>query len=317
MKFPAELLRQCWFLAGPTASGKTLLGIELARRLGGEIVSMDSMAIYRGMEIGTAKPSLEERATVPHHLIDIAEPHEEFSTAQYLKDALSVCREILGRSRVPIFVGGTGLYLRTVLRGVFEGPPADWDYRRRLEEQARTQPPNWLSQELAGVDPLTAQRLHPNDKRRIIRALEVHHLTGRPASDWHREEPLPIEERPRAVLWLDPPRDWLYERIDRRVDNMLEQGLEAEVRQLLAADRPLGRTARQALGYRELIDWIEGRCPSLEAARHLIQTHSRQFAKRQRTWFRNLEECHPVPLSGQESLQELAECVEAAGRGRN
>lgn len=305
MKFPSDLLQKCWFIAGPTASGKTALGIELAQSISGEIVSLDSMAIFRGMNIGTAKPSKEEQARVPHHLIDVVEPHEDFSTADYLQHAVRACEEILSRHRTPVFVGGTGLYLRSVLRGVFAGPPADWNYRRQLEEQARPHETSWLHQQLLKVDPKSAQRLHPNDARRLIRALEIHHLTGEPASELQDEAALPEVLRPQHVYWLHPDRDWLYDRINRRVEQMMEQGLEAEVHDLLQRTPPIARTARQALGYREIIDWIDGHIASREATVALIQTRTRQFAKRQHTWFRNLEECRELRVDPTDDTRTL------------
>jgi tRNA dimethylallyltransferase len=306
MKFPLEVLQQCWFLAGPTATGKSALSIHLAERLNGEILSMDSMAVYRGMDIGTAKPDRVQQKQVPHHLIDLIDPHEEFSTAEYLPRALNACEDILNRGRTPIFVGGTGLYLRALLRGVFEGPPADWDYRQRIDMEALQQKPGWLHDQLHRVDPVSAARLHRNDARRLVRALEIHHITGQPASALQQEHALPEEVRPRHVFWLHPPRVWLADRIDQRVEAMFAQGLEQEVRGLLASASPPGRSARQALGYRETIEWVEGRLPSLEATISLIQAGTRQFAKRQHTWFRNLEECREIMITGDESPEDLS-----------
>lgn len=309
MKISADKLQQCWFLAGPTATGKSALSLSLAEKLDAEIVSMDSMAIYRRMDIGTAKPSEEEQRRVPHHLIDLIEPHQEFSTAEYLSAAIRVVDEILSRGRVPLFVGGTGLYLRALLRGVFEGPPADWEIRTKLMEQAAAGPPDWLHSELQKVDPVTAARLHPNDARRLIRALEVYTLTGVPPSELHQEAPLPPDKQPQHVFWLHPPRHWLHERINRRVVMMFERGLVDEVRALLDAPNPPGQTARQALGYRETIDWLEGRLGSEQETIELIQTRTRQFAKRQHTWFRNLTECREVPVTGEETSDQLQQLI--------
>ena len=308
MQFAVDLLRRCWFLAGPTASGKSAVALPLARRLDAEIVSLDSMTLYRGMDIGTAKPSREERQEVPHHLIDVIEPHEEFSVADYVAAAERACREIVGRGRVPLFVGGTGLYLRGVLRGVFEGPPADWDLRRRLEAEAAEAGGAVLHRRLQQVDPQAATVLHPNDTRRVVRALEVYQITGRPLSEQQRQEPLPPGERPEHVYWLQPPRDWLYARINQRVDAMFAAGLVDEVRRLLASDKPLSHTARQALGYKEVIDALQGG-DRLEQAVEQVKTRTRQFAKRQHTWFRNLVECQPVAMAGEETAEELAERV--------
>ena len=298
-------VENCWFLTGATAVGKTQVGLLLAEKLGAEILSLDSMAIYRGMNIRTAKPSAKEQAAVPHHLIDLVDPHEEFSTAQYLQAAATACGEILNRGHVPIFAGGTGLYLRSLLRGVFEGPPADWELRNELQQQAEEQGPTWLHQQLMAVDPVTAARLHENDQRRVIRAIEIHRLTGRPASVQQQEGPLPLEDRPQHVYWLSPPRDWLYDRINARVDSMLAAGWLAEVQRLLQLPNPPGRTARQALGYKELLDWSAGEIDSFETAVDLIKTRTRQFAKRQHTWFRNLEECHEVSIPADDLVDTL------------
>ncbi len=344
-----DVLRQCWFLAGPTASGKSDVALVLAERLNAEIVSLDSMAIYRGMDIGTAKPSAEARAAVPHHLIDIIDPHEEFSLAEYVAAAEVAARDIIARGKTPLFVGGTGLYLRGLLRGVFEGPAADWDLRRNLERELAGASAEAIHERLRQVDPQAARVLHPNDTRRVIRALEVQHLSGRPLSEQQRQSPLPPELRPQNVFWLHPPRAWLYERINARVESMFERGLIAEVERLLSLEKPLSRTARQALGYKETIVFLEARSepPSLlgrgrgrveasDATKNTqspnltaetigdlasliaqIQTRTRQFAKRQHTWFRNLEECRAVEIDGTEASHELAERLMIAGHDLN
>lgn len=314
MQFAADILRQCWFLAGPTASGKSAAGLELAALLNAEIVALDSMTIYRGMDIGTAKPSLAEQAAVPHHLLDIIEPHQEFSLADYLEGADRACRSILARGRVPLFVGGTGLYLRSVLRGLFSGPPADWEYRQSLERRA-AEDPAWLHAQLQAVDPASAARLHPHDTRRLIRALEVQHLTGAPLSEQQQQLPRPVDERSPHVYWLLPERDWLYARIDRRVEEMFARGLVAEVQQLLRADQPLSRTAQQALGYKEVIEHLQGVLSLIDAVT-LIQQRSRQFAKRQHTWFRHLEECEAISIEPHESPAEIARRIASEGGRR-
>jgi tRNA dimethylallyltransferase len=317
MPFPTELLTQCWFLAGPTAAGKTAVGITLAERIGAEIVCLDSMTLYRGMDIGTAKPTADEQARCPHHLLDILEPHQEYSVAEYLAAAETVCRQIVQRDRTPLFVGGTGLYLRSLLRGVFEGPPANWAIRQRWEAELARQGESWLRDQLAQVDPVTADRLHPRDVRRVIRALEVHEVTGKPLSELQIQPPLPEHLRPQHVYWLSPPRNWLYRRIDDRVVAMAAQGLLQEVLALTRLARPLSRTARQALGYKEILDWLETLDPP---ANELppevvseIQVRTRQFAKRQHTWFRNLEECRAVEITGSETPGEIAERIGREG----
>ncbi len=236
------LASHAWFLTGPTASGKTAVGIELARRIDAEIISLDSMALYRRMDIGTAKPTPEERRAVPHHLIDILEPSEEFSVAQYLQAAEKCAGEIASRGKRVLFVGGTALYLKAILRGLFSGPPADWKLRRELEEIARVEGPGALHRRLQQVDTAAAAKLHPNDIRRVIRALEVHQATGRPISSLQQEfeRGRPVQEC--RVFVLDWPRDKLDERIRRRVDQMFAAGLVEEVRRLMAAGS-LSRTA--------------------------------------------------------------------------
>jgi tRNA dimethylallyltransferase len=311
MQLDSTLLRKCWFLAGPTACGKTAAALILAQRINAEIVALDSMSLYRGMDIGTAKPTADEQAAVPHHLIDILDPWEDYSVAEYLRAAESACREIVDCGRTPLFVGGTGLYLRALLRGVFEGPPADWAFRTQLNADLEREGMNALHARLRVVDPDSAVRLHPHDARRVIRALEVHHLTGRPASELQQQIPLPPELRPRHVYWLEPPRAWLHDRIDQRVRQMITAGFVEEVRRLMAGPRPPGRTAGRALGYAQIIDHLAGRC-SLDAAVAEIQTATRQFAKRQHTWFRNLVECRAIPIAGNESSEESASLILSA-----
>ena len=301
-----EVLKQCWFLAGPTAVGKTALSVALAQSIGAEIISMDSMAIYQGMDIGTAKPLPSERGGVAHHMLDILRPHEAYSVSEFVFSAGRIAEEICQRGSVPLFVGGTGLYLRAMLRGIFDGPEADWELRRQLEKDVGQHGKQWLHDELRKVDPETAIKLHPNDVRRIIRAVEVYRLTGVPLSKQQTQQPLDPTQRPVHVYWLDPPREWLHDRINLRVDQMMEQGLLQETKTLLLADPPPSRTARQALGYRELIDHLENGT-ELDAAVEQIRTGTRQFAKRQHTWFRNLEECTPVAIDGTESTEALVE----------
>lgn len=306
MSVPVEQLKKCWFLTGPTASGKTATALHLAKQLDAEILSLDSMAIYRHMDIGTAKASAEEQAQVPHHLIDLIEPHQTFSVTDYLQHAQVAIEDILSRNKVPLFVGGTGLYLRSLIRGVFNGPDADWEFRKTQDAFLAEHGNVALHDQLRNVDPATANRLHPNDTRRIIRALEVHRLTGQPLSEQQNHHPVPLHERPMAIVWLESDVDWLVERIHRRVDLMMQQGLLQETEALLASDPPPGRTARQALGYRETLQHLEDGEP-LEACVQQIKIGTRQFAKRQRTWFRNLEECTSVARQADESAEQLAE----------
>ncbi len=292
---------QALILTGPTGSGKSRLALEVAERLGAEIVSMDSMALYRGMDIGTAKPSRADRVRVPHHLLDVLDPWESASVAWWLDRAAECCRDIVGRGRRPLFVGGTPLYLKALLCGLFDGPPADEAVRRHLAQEADRAGRQSLHDRLARVDPVSAGRLHPHDLRRVIRALEVWELTGRPISAWQTqwrveggESNLPPSTlHPPRCLWLDLPRDILYRRIDARVEAMIAEGLVEEVRALRRLERPLSREAAQALGYKEMFDHLDGRI-GLEETVRLIQRRSRNLAKRQVTWFRHLPECRPA-----------------------
>jgi tRNA dimethylallyltransferase len=307
------LPQECWFVTGPTAAGKTQLGIELARLLGGEILSLDSMAVYRRLDLGTAKPTPLERQAVPHHLVDLVEPEDEFSLAQYLAAAHATVQAIASRGRASIFVGGTPLYLKGLLRGIFQGPPADWQLRQQLLEAAAEHGPDWLHARLAGVDPHSAGRLHPRDQRRLIRALEVYEKTGRPMSAWQQQfdRARPAEER--RVFVLAWPKELLADRIDRRVEQMFAAGLVGEVEALLAAGRRLGRTASQAVGYREVLQHLAGERP-LDETVELVKLRTRQFAKRQMTWFRSLSECRWIRLGEPDGRSDaLAVAREIAG----
>ncbi|MCH2210106.1 MAG: tRNA (adenosine(37)-N6)-dimethylallyltransferase MiaA [Fuerstiella sp.] len=321
MKFPAELLKQCWFLTGPTAVGKTSATLRIAKDFNAEILSLDSMAVYRRMDIGTAKPTQSERQSVLHHLIDLADPHHEFSVAEYLRAAVSAVEDVLSRGRIPLFAGGTGLYLRAILRGLFDGPPANWSLRHRMEQLAQQHGPEYLYHQLITVDPPTAARLHVNDQRRIIRALEVYEVTGVRLSAQQKNAVLPVSQQPAAVFWLEPNREWLCDRIDRRVEEMMQRGLLEETRRLLNICPAPGRTARQALGYRELIAHLEDGLPLQECV-DLIRVRTRQFAKRQHTWFRNMEECCSISVRPDESecqlvdriLNEFRACEDISGQ---
>ena len=304
--FPAE----CLYLTGPTAAGKSAVALELAKLVGAEILALDSMTLYRGMDVGTAKPSADERAAVPHHLVDLLDPHEDFSQADYARAARQAVDEVLARGKTPLFVGGTPLYLKTLLRGMFEGPAADPELRQRLADEARTHPPGELHRRLAEVDRAAAKKLHPNDERRLIRALEVFQLTGTPISVHQRQFERPRPEAIGRVFVLDWPREVLYRRIDERVDAMVAAGLLDEVRRLANGPQELSRTARQALGYRETLEHLAGESdwPSTVAA---VKTHTRQFAKRQLTWFRSLEECRPIAVTESDAPRSIAQRIYA------
>ena len=232
-------------LTGPTASGKTKLALEIAGQINAEIISMDSMALYRGMDIGTAKPTAAERATIRHHLIDVREPWESASVAWWLAEAKHCTQDIEARGKRVLFVGGTPLYLKALSAGLFDGPPADDTIRQRLADQARTLGAASLHRRLAEVDPISATRIHPNDVRRTVRALEVHELTGKPMSAWQTQWPAGSRQQATGssqqspVLWLDLPREELYERINRRVEAMFAGGFVEEVARLRGLERPL------------------------------------------------------------------------------
>jgi len=296
----------CLFLSGPTASGKTEIGLHLAERLGAEIVSLDSMAIYRGMDIGTAKPSYEQQRRGPHHLIDIVEPTDDFSLSAYVDLAEKTVVDIRRRGREVLFVGGTPLYLKSLLRGIFEGPPADWEFRRAVEEEVEQIGVEALHQRLQQADPLAADWLHPHDKRRIIRALEVLRATGQPLSHQQTqfEEGAPAEER--RVFVLDWPRPVLHQRINARVDEMFVAGLVDEVRGLLERHGHFSRTAMQAVGYREVMEHLRGEIDLEETIRR-TKVRTRRFAKRQMTWFRHLSECRFLPRSEEQGVEEVTE----------
>lgn len=294
----------CWFLTGATAVGKTETALALAQRLSAEIISLDSMTIYRGMDIGTAKPSVEQQSQVPHHLIDVVGPEEEYSIDCYLQAAHETIAEIRRRGREVLFVGGTPLYLKALLRGLESGPPADWALRKEIETEVAKIGNQALYERLEQLDPVAASQIHPNDTRRLIRAVEVFRSTGQPIShhQLHFEQDQSAEDC--KVFVLQRSREELHKRINERVDLMIEAGLVDEVQQLTSNGKTLGRTAGQAVGYREAIEHLQG--GTLDEMATKIKSRTRRFAKRQGTWFRSLRECRFVELSGEVEASELA-----------
>ena len=277
---------------GPTASGKSALALDLSERFGGEIVSCDSMQIYRGMDIGTAKPTPEERRRVPHHMIDILDPDEPYSAADYGDEAARVATEILSRGKLPVFCGGTGLYLTAALTGRHgEAPPSDPALRAELSERGKTEEGRAkLYEELAAVDPISAAATHKNNLRRVVRALEIYRLTGKPKSVFDEESRNCPPRFDCLTLGLDfPERGALYRRIDRRVDEMTAAGLYDEAKTLWEKGYLApGTTAGQAIGYRQFLPCFTGDLTPEEAAED-IKLATRRYAKRQLTWFRAQE----------------------------
>jgi tRNA dimethylallyltransferase len=276
-------------IVGPTGVGKTALSLALAQSYRGEIVSGDSMQIYRGMDVGTAKVSFEEQRLVPHHLIDIVSPAESFSVQQYQQLARKKILEISERGHLPILVGGTGLYIESVMFD-YQMPNVteDLQLRQALFTQAEREGNEAIHRQLAEVDPVAAKKLHPNNLRRVIRAIEVFRLTGKPLSEQQGRGISPFN-----ALWigLTMPRIQLYEQINQRVEQMIEQGLESEVRHLLASGNFEQNTAAQAIGYKEMVAYLKGEI-SREAAIEAIKQNSRRYAKRQLSWFRRMDEIH-------------------------
>ena len=275
-------------IAGPTASGKTALSIALAKELDGEIVSCDSMQVYRRMDIGTAKPSLDEREGIPHHMLDVAEPWEDFSVSRYCAMADPIVEDILSRGKTAIIVGGTGLYMDSLIKGNDFAPFPSTGVREALE--ARPIEEVWA--QLQEVDPEAAQRLHLSDKKRIIRALEVYLETGIPITEHNRRtQAIPPKYTPLWFALEDENRQDLYDRIDARVTQMLDMGLVEEIQALLASGIPAKATAMQAIGYKEFVAALQGHISIAEAADQVRQS-SRHYAKRQLTWFRRNKEIH-------------------------
>lgn len=280
-------------IAGPTASGKSELALELAERLDGEIVCVDSLTVYRGLNIGSAKPSAADRARIPHHLLDIRDPHEPFTAADFRQEAARAIDGIIARGKRPILAGGTGLYLRILLGGLAEAPGQNPALRQQLKVRAAEEGAHVLLEELRAVDPVTAATLHPNNVVRIIRALEVYHDSGVALS--RHQDRHGFRQRPYIALQylLNPPRDILYQRIETRVDRMLRSGLIDEYRRLLQSGVPNNAKPLLAIGYKEVKDLLEGSITEEELPA-LIKRNTRHYAKRQITWFKREQEMLPV-----------------------
>jgi tRNA dimethylallyltransferase len=276
-------------IAGPTAVGKTAIALRLAERMRGEIIGADSRQIYRAMNIGTAKPTPEELARVPHHLIDIRQPDEAYSAADFARDASARIHTMADRETLPFVVGGTGLYIHALLYGLFEGPGKDSEFRAEMRTLVDTHGKAFLHQELQRVDPSSAERLHPNDTLRVIRALEVHHLTGVPISEHQALYTKPLGEFESCLLVLNAPRPILYERIDERVERMVADGLFEEVENLVQQGYHRGLSSMSSVGYAEVLDFFDGKHDH-DTAVSLIKRNTRRYAKRQLTWFKKYQD---------------------------
>jgi tRNA dimethylallyltransferase len=294
-------------VAGPTAAGKSDLAIRLALRFGGEIVNADSVQVYRHLDVGTAKPTPAQRAAVPHHLIDVADPREQYSAGRFAEQAAKAAADIRGRGRVPFLVGGTGLYLRAFLEGLLGDAAGDAALRARLDEEhaaaVREGDAERLHRRLAALDPESAGRIHARDVRRTLRALELHALTGRRPSELRRAHGFAERRYDRLFLVVDPGRDELAARIDRRCEQMIEGGLLQEVRRLRELGYGPELPALQAIGYRHMQPVIEG-AETLRNVLAQMQHDTRQFARRQRTWFRAVPDAirvHPDDAAGIEA----------------
>jgi tRNA dimethylallyltransferase len=292
-------------LVGPTASGKTALSILLAEKLGGEIISADSRQIYRCLDIGTAKPSPEELKRATHHFINILDPDQFYNAGEYGAQARAKIGELLNQNKLPILVGGSGLYIRAVIDGFFEGPGKDAEVREQLENEARTLGSEILFERLKKIDPISAAKMDATKVRRVIRALEVYCTTGKPISELHsiQESKIPYETAQFGLQW---ERKALYHRIEHRIDEMIEKGLIEEVRGLLVKGYSRGANALNTVGYKEVFDFLDGIITKEEMIR-LIKQNTRHFAKRQLTWFRTDKRIRWIPVNDETDWNVIAE----------
>ena len=273
-------------IAGPTASGKTAMSIEFAKKNNGEIVNADSMQVYKYMDIGTAKPIMEERQGIPHYLMDEIEPTVQYSVAQYCNDARKYISQIHQKGKVPILVGGTGLYIDSVVYNIrFAEGGADEAFRKELEQLAADKGNNYIYEMLEKIDPQSAQRIHPSDRKRVIRALEIYHVTGKTITEQNKNSRRQSAVYDTEIYAIDIEREELYRRINERVDKMFEAGLIDEVKHLMDMGVNKSMTSVQGIGYKEVIDYLNGEY-TLEETKNLIKQSTRRYAKRQLTWFR-------------------------------
>jgi tRNA dimethylallyltransferase len=290
-------------ILGVTAVGKGTLAFELAKRLNAEIISVDSMKVYRRMDIGTAKPSLERRKQIPYHLLDVVEPSESFSVNRFLELAGQAVQKIQSAGKTVIACGGTAMYIKALLYGLFDSPDSDASVREKLKAEAQTLGLAELHKRLSAIDPQAADRIHPNDQKRIIRALEVYELTGKPISELQRQWSAPAPDD-WFVIGLRRLKEVESRRINLRVKRMMEQGLLEEVKSLLAEPKPLSKQARVAIGYAEMIEHLEGKL-SLEDAVEKIKINTRKLAKAQRTWFKTFLNTHWLDITPDATEEEI------------
>ncbi|MCK4958801.1 MAG: tRNA (adenosine(37)-N6)-dimethylallyltransferase MiaA [Planctomycetes bacterium] len=291
-------------ILGVTGSGKGALGFELARRMGGEIISVDSMKVYRRMDIGTAKPSIQRQGQVPYHLIDVAQPSESFSVDRFLALTEAAAGRIEAAGRPVIAVGGTAMYIKAMLYGLFEGPAADMEIRERLKQEIAADGSANLHSRLAKVDPQAAERIHPNDQRRIIRALEVFELTGKPISSLQTQFEAQNVAHGWRIIGLRREKADASSRINARVKRMIDGGLVDEVKGLLAEEMPLSRQAACAIGYAEIIEHLQGPL-ALDEAIERIKVNTRRLAKGQRTWFKTFKDVNWLDIDSDESAESI------------
>jgi tRNA dimethylallyltransferase len=291
-------------ILGVTASGKGRLAYDLAQSLGAEIISIDSMKVYRRMDIGTAKPPLEARRRIKYHLIDIVEPSDSFSVGAFRNAALHAIEQIKSRGKKIIAVGGTALYIKALLYGLFEGPGTDQQIRDELKKRAQEEGLAALHQELTRVDPLTAERINPNDSKRIIRALEVYRITGQPISSFQRQWDGNKTEHDWTIIGLRREKAEESKRINSRAKKIIEAGIVDEVKALLAEEKPLSKQARCAIGYAEIIEYLNGNI-ELQDAIELIKKNTRRLAKNQRTWFKTFQNVNWLDIEPNETAEEI------------
>ncbi|MCP4607652.1 MAG: tRNA (adenosine(37)-N6)-dimethylallyltransferase MiaA [Planctomycetes bacterium] len=291
-------------ILGVTASGKGRLAFDLAGSLGAEIISIDSMKVYRRMDIGTAKPPEEARQGIRYHLIDIVEPSDSFSVGVFRERAVGAMEQIKGRGKEIIGVGGTALYIKALLYGLFEGPGSDEQVRAELQERAEVQGMAELYQELTKIDAIAAERINPNDSKRIIRALEVYRITGKPISSFQKQWDESEPEHDWTIIGLRREKAEESKRINGRVKKMIAAGLVDEVKALLGEEKPLSKQARCAIGYAEIIEYLNGRI-GLEDAVELIKKNTRRLAKNQRTWFKTFKNVHWLDIEAEETPEEI------------